>query len=280
MSFLRPPRSQHDDEAREARAEVLRFAHLFAHVEDAQLRREAVFERLSRATPVFVYWFLHALHGEDEPAVTLADDGESEAAQRVRGMARLRVASGEVLSLGGATGEYRYEARVAVYEVAEEQGDEAVMRHLRNAPAVRELENAQKVLPKVLQAVPLGRRRALAKGFDETMIDNLAFDPDPIVIRNLLRNPRVSEQHVLRLAGRRPVSSTALVEIAQSERWRVRPRVKLALARNPYTPPTIVVALTAELAPRDLDEMVRDETLHEEARAEARAELRRRALGA
>jgi hypothetical protein len=82
----------------------------------------------------------------------------------------------------------------------------------------------------------LGERKSLARRPDRETMQRLLADPHPAVIHRLLRNPRVLEDDVVRLAARRPGRSDVLAEIARSTKWVHRPRVRMALVMNPATP--------------------------------------------
>jgi hypothetical protein len=71
------------------------------------------------------------------------------------------------------------------------------------------------------------------------------------VIHRLLRNPRVLEDDVVRLAAKRPGRTDVLAEIARSTKWVHRPRVRMALVMNPATP--------AEMAARIVGLLLRPE---------------------
>jgi hypothetical protein len=107
----------------------------------------------------------------------------------------------------------------------------------------------------------LGHRRALARTLSPAIMDRLAADADAGVVRELLRNPRLTEREVLRLATRRPARQDVLEMIAAS-RFGKRPMVKTALARNPYSPPALALRLLAHLPGKALTEMATDGTLH------------------
>ncbi|MHB8417466.1 MAG: hypothetical protein ACYDCL_05285 [Myxococcales bacterium] len=109
----------------------------------------------------------------------------------------------------------------------------------------------------------LGHRRALARTISPTVLDRLAADADAGVVRELLRNPRLTEREVLRLATRRPARQDVLEVIATS-RFAQRTAVRTALARNPYCPPSLALKLLAHLPGRALGEMAADGTLHPE----------------
>lgn len=89
----------------------------------------------------------------------------------------------------------------------------------------------------------LGERRSLARRPDRRAFDRLLTDPHPLVIRQLLANPKLTEDDVVRLATIRPARREALDEIATSYRWLCRPRVRLAIIFNPGSPPTLALPL-------------------------------------
>jgi hypothetical protein len=82
----------------------------------------------------------------------------------------------------------------------------------------------------------LGERKSLARRPDRAMTERLFRDPHPDVIKQLLVNPKVTEEDVLSLAARRPCRPDVLIEIARSPRWSHRPRIRMALILNPDTP--------------------------------------------
>ena len=108
----------------------------------------------------------------------------------------------------------------------------------------------------------LGERRSLARSLDRMVIARVAKDPDPMVVRNLLKNPKLKEGDVVRIAASRPVRAAVLIDVARHRTWSVAPRVQLALALNPYTPTHFAVALLPLLHFRDLADMAADRNLH------------------
>jgi hypothetical protein len=169
-----------------------------------------------------------------------------------------------------------YELRRDLYGLASAAHDLPLMRLLRSASAVEGLEVAALELPRDLADIPLGRRRSLARGDDRKLLELLALDSDVTVIENLLRNPRLRESDVLRIAARRPVADTTLAAIHRCDRWSARPGIRVALARNPYCPVDIAVKLVGSIPLPDLREMRADPDLHPETSAQVRAELERR----
>ncbi|HEY5658110.1 MAG TPA: hypothetical protein VIY27_10000 [Myxococcota bacterium] len=187
---------------------------------------------------------------------------------------RLRETIRDVLLGCDADCRIPYELHRDVYEAARRSEDIDVMSILRSLPVREELEVAP--LPRELSEIPLGRRRSLALGDDVRLLELLARDLDPVVIQHLLRNPRTRESEVIRIAARRPVAPSTLEEIFRNERWSQRPRVRVALARNPYCPAPIAMRLIASLPLPELREMRSDPGMHEETHASVERELARR----
>lgn len=118
-------------------------------------------------------------------------------------------------------------------------------RLLRRAP---ELGRSQSIPPipdyGAGRELSVGERKALARAPSRAAFDKLLRDPHPLVIRQLLENPRLTEDDIVRLVARRPANVEALRSIARTE-WLCRPRVRTALIHNPGTPSAIAVPLLA-----------------------------------
>jgi hypothetical protein len=99
----------------------------------------------------------------------------------------------------------------------------------------------------------LGERKSLARRPDRDTMQRLLADPHPDVIHRLLRNPRVLEDDVVRLAAKRPGHGDVLAEIARSTKWVHRPRVRMALVMNPATPPPIAARIAGLLLRHELE---------------------------
>jgi hypothetical protein len=231
-----------------------------AHVLERAMRRRLVQEVLHEVRP--------------EEAAALLSLLETRAPRGSAGVRDLlREACGDVLIGVDPACELGYEQRRAIYEAATALGEEGAARLLRTLPARDEGELR---VPRELAEIPLGRRRSLARGSDERLLELLERDVDAKVIANLLQNPRVREADVVRIAARRPVPASTLEEIFRSPRWATSPRVRTALARNPHCPPGIAVRVVGSLPLAELREMRADPGLHEEARAAVERELARR----
>jgi hypothetical protein len=111
--------------------------------------------------------------------------------------------------------------------------------------------------------LPLGTlktRARLSKNPDE--LARLAVASNPAVVRELLSNPRLTEELVVRIAARRPARPEPLVEIWRSTRWSARPAVRRALVFNPYLPPDVGVKIVPLLPRLDLVLVLESTGLH------------------
>jgi hypothetical protein len=122
----------------------------------------------------------------------------------------------------------------------------------------------------------LGERKSLARRPQRESLERLLRDPHPDVIRQLLANPRLTEDHVLSIAARRPCRPDVLTEIARATRWAHRPRVRVALILNPDTPLEVVSPITGLLLRHELALVVSSTTVAPAVRALCLEHLERR----
>jgi hypothetical protein len=102
----------------------------------------------------------------------------------------------------------------------------------------------------------VGERRSMARSPNRKVLEKLLRDPHPLVLRQLLSNPRLTEDDVVRLAARRPLHAATVEVLAESPRWLRRPRVRLSLLLNPGTPPAVSMPLLAVCTRCELLEVV------------------------
>jgi len=95
--------------------------------------------------------------------------------------------------------------------------------------------------------IGLARRlhQALTAGSEELF--QLILDPAPEVLRALLKNPQLDEEHLLALLKRRDLSEDLLRTIGLKEREQSSHRLKLALVKNPATPGPVILGLLPHL---------------------------------
>jgi hypothetical protein len=92
-------------------------------------------------------------------------------------------------------------------------------------------------------------------------IDRFLHDPSPGVIRELLGNRNLTEEHILIIAKRMNLPADLLAAIAKDKRWSESYLVRLALARNPRTPLSVSLSIARYLHLFDLEELTRSPVL-------------------
>lgn len=137
--------------------------------------------------------------------------------------------------------------------------------------AVREYEvDAAARADAKLFTQPLGvlkSRARLTRNPDE--LSRLAVASNPTVVREVLKNPRLTEDLVVRIAARRPARPEPLIEIWRSPKWSLRPAVRRALAFNPYLPPDVGAKVVPLLQRADLEMLREDPGVHSTLREQA-----------
>ncbi len=144
-------------------------------------------------------------------------------------------------------------------------------RLLRTYPEPQNLaESAAEVPPyDPSRELTLGERRSLARAIGPRAIDKFLADPNPMVVRELLRNPRLTEEHVVRLAARRPPRPKNISVLAETPNWLIRPRVRMALVQNPGTPAALGMPLLSLATRPELESVAESSSLHIVLRATA-----------
>jgi hypothetical protein len=188
------------------------------------------------------------------------------------------------------------EALVAIVDALNGEGMAEVVQRLRDQTAGEPLLALERLVRPPLRAVraaaglrqgpviddgrgrplTLGERKSLARRPDRDKMEQLLADPHPDVIRSLLRNPRITEDDVVRLAAKRPGRSEVLAVIARSTKWSHRPRVRMALVLNPATPSEIAARIAGLLLRPELDLVARSPGVPPIVRAVCLEHLERR----
>jgi len=170
-----------------------------------------------------------------------------------------------------------YDHLAEVYAVATEHDLLEVSSLLVSPPAHRAWVPPRDKGDSRLATLTLGHKKALARTHrDPDLLARLAAEGEPSVVRELLRNPLLTESFAVRIAARRPMRPETLRLLAESRRWRTRPAVMLALVRNPYAEPAVALKLLAALPAGELSELGRDASVHPLLRATASRLVRAR----
>jgi hypothetical protein len=153
--------------------------------------------------------------------------------------------------------------------------------HIFMAPSPKKIPHGEYdfVEGRDMDYLTLGEKRSLARTHTKDKLDRLLYDTNPLVVRNILENPSLTENDVLRMASRRPNHENVITTIYRNDRWVSSYDVKTAIVRNPYTPVPIALGLMLFLKHQDLSEIAVDSTLHDVVTATARRLIARRQGG-
>jgi len=136
----------------------------------------------------------------------------------------------------------------------------SLARLLRRAPPPAVHDRPARELPVpdygAGRELTVGERKSLARSPNRRAFDKLLGDPHPLVVRQLLENPRLTEDDVVRMIARRPARQEVLEAIARHVRWLSRPRVRLSMLFNPGSPPAITMPLLAVCTRSELSEVL------------------------
>lgn len=148
----------------------------------------------------------------------------------------------------------------ALREIAQERHLLGLARLVRRAPPPVMIERPPEELPVpdygAGRELTLGERRSLARRPNRRAFDKLLSDPHPLVIRQLLINPKLTEDDVVRMVAKRPARTEVIRQVAQSHRWLSRSRVRLSIILNPGSPPEITMPLLPVCKRTELQEVV------------------------
>jgi hypothetical protein len=97
-----------------------------------------------------------------------------------------------------------------------------------------------------------------------------------MVAQNLLQNPMLTEDDVLRMVTRRPAYPEVICEVARHPVWSQRARVRMGIVQNPGAPPEITVPMVRLLIRPELEQVVSATDVPAVVRAAAGELLERR----
>jgi len=104
-------------------------------------------------------------------------------------------------------------------------------------------------------------------------ISLLVHDAAPEVLEALLRNPLLSEDHLLTLLNRKDLPRELLQSVADNEEFIRSYRVKLAVVRNPKTPRLVALRLLKYLYLFDLVTVTQQPTVSAEVKRRAEEQI-------
>jgi len=167
------------------------------------------------------------------------------------------------------------ELRDAIYAAAAECGSTQVQR-IMLAPPPREREPKRHSAGSANIGQTLGMRKWMARRVSSDQLDRMLKDIDVTVVANLLKNPHVTEQDVVRIVAQRPNFPAVIAAVGRSARWNRNYPVRRAIVFNPYSPVDLALRQVTFLTRQDLFAVAGDPKLHEQVRLAASELAQRR----
>jgi hypothetical protein len=122
---------------------------------------------------------------------------------------------------------------------------------LPSAPAEIKRLAEEMIVSRVPQ-LPAGQKLTLARRGSSRVAGALLAEGHPQAIKIALNNAFLTESQVLKVLAKPSVPERAVVAIAQHAKWSSQYNVRMALARNPLTPVSLLLAFLPQLTMQDL----------------------------
>ena len=104
----------------------------------------------------------------------------------------------------------------------------------------------------------------------------LIRDPNRLIQRFVLKNPRITEDEVLMVARNRNLDVEVLRTIGEHRQWSRNYQIKLALVTNPKTPLATAIHFVGTLMERDLHFLAKSKNVSQTVAGQARRLLMQR----
>ena len=128
----------------------------------------------------------------------------------------------------------------------------------------------RETLTQRLQTMTVPERIKLALRGNREARFLLLRDPNRLIRRFVLQNPRVGDEEIIAIAKNRSADDELLRIIAGSREWTKNYQVKLALVTNPKTPLVLALRFVAALHERDVRALAKSKIVPSTIAAQAK----------
>lgn len=135
---------------------------------------------------------------------------------------------------------------------------------------------AEEVILTRIPHLPVGEKLTLARRGPARVAGAVLVEGHPQAIKLALGNAFLTESQILKALAKPSVPERVVAAIAQHAKWSTQYNVRVALVRNPHTPPPCMLAFLPNLALRDLKDLATLEGVSQHARNYIQRELSRR----
>jgi len=120
---------------------------------------------------------------------------------------------------------------------------------------------AESRLRERLPELELGEKISLARTAPPGLVSVLAADESHRVIEALLSNPRLLEADVMAIVRREKTPAEVLRVLAASERWSIRPAIRIGILCHRHTPVHSALKLLSRLSAPEIKKLLADKPL-------------------
>ncbi len=113
-------------------------------------------------------------------------------------------------------------------------------------------KNDETNIYRLIQQLSVAEKIKLALTGNKQARELLLKDRNKIIVASVLKNPRITDEEVIKIANSRDVSQEILRQVASRKEWLKNYNVKVGLVRNPKTPLSIALKLLDHLYEKDL----------------------------
>lgn len=125
---------------------------------------------------------------------------------------------------------------------------------------------AEEVLIQRLESLSTGERLSLARRASGRVVTALLRDSEPRVFQAALQNPRLTEALVIRGLMSAGCSAGLVGAVCEHPKWSLRREIRIALLRNPNTPPHLAQQFARGLQQPLLREILENSRLPEQVK--------------
>ncbi len=135
---------------------------------------------------------------------------------------------------------------------------------------------AEQQIVKRLPTTPLGNKITLARRGTTAVISALVNGGEPQVFAACLDNSALREVDLLQFLNKAGARAETISQIARHPRWRGRPNLRLAILKNPHTPPIWYTLFLPQLSKGDLQALAASRRLDSVRKNLVAEEMKRR----
>ncbi len=126
----------------------------------------------------------------------------------------------------------------------------------------KEMDDEKKQnLYKLVQKMGVSEKIKLALTGNKQARELLLKDSNKVIVTSVLKNPRITEEELLKLASSKSTSDDVLRLIARNKEWIKNYSMKQALVFNPKTPVSVAIKLIDFLHEKDVEKLAKSKNI-------------------